>query len=308
MPSLLRLNGMSWIRSIGFLGLILVLSCRSNEGQDTPRIQPKNFLITVDDLQSIMHSDTVKLLDLQTPEDYHAGHIPEAVNIWRSAIQNDSFPYRGMIGSKAHIEEVFQSRGIESDDFLVLYDNRASCEATRLWWVLDAYGFDRLAILDGGIAAWHKQNPVSQEEVQVDQGSFTLPKAFNAQKLATLAEVKQRDLSSTVLVDTRSIAEYTGEEQKKGAMAGGRIPGSLHLDWVETMNPDQTFLSVEDLTEKISTLGIQPDQEVIVYCHSGVRSAHVLFVLTELLDFERVKNYDGSWVEWTYENQSVAKN
>jgi thiosulfate/3-mercaptopyruvate sulfurtransferase len=93
---------------------------------------------------------------------------------------------------------------------------------------------------------------------------------------------------------------------KAGAFSNGRIPGSVHLDWMETVNQeDHRFKSVDDIASIYGALGMDEDSEIVTYCHSGVRSAHTFFVLTQLLGYKNVKNYDGSWIEWTYHNLPV---
>lgn len=108
-----------------------------------------------------------------------------------------------------------------------------------------------------------------------------------------------------ILVDTRSFDEFSGKQQKKGASKAGRIPNSIHIDWAEAINfhGNQKIKSVETLTEFYAKkLKATKNDSIILYCHSGVSSAHTTFVLTQLLGYKNVKNYDGSWTEWSYFN------
>ncbi len=104
------------------------------------------------------------------------------------------------------------------------------------------------------------------------------------------------------IVDTRTIDEYSGKRQKKGAFKGGRIPGSIHIDWADAIdyNGDKRLRNVEELEGIYGGLNSAKDIPIILYCHSGVRSAHTMFVLTQVLGYKNVKNYDGSWIEWSY--------
>jgi thiosulfate/3-mercaptopyruvate sulfurtransferase len=107
------------------------------------------------------------------------------------------------------------------------------------------------------------------------------------------------------LVDVRSPKEYSGEllhmpnYPQEGATRGGHIPGALNIPWAQAVNEaDSTFKSVEELRALYAGKGITPDDEVIAYCRIGERSSHTWFVLTYLLGYPNVKNYDGSWTEW----------
>ncbi|MBB1489802.1 sulfurtransferase, partial [Oceanospirillum sp. D5] len=98
--------------------------------------------------------------------------------------------------------------------------------------------------------------------------------------------------------------EFSGKRQKKGATKGGRLPNSIHIDWAEAINygGDMRFKELKELENIYSKLNIKKNDSIILYCHSGVRSAHTTFVLTQLLGYKNVKNYDGSWIEWSYFN------
>ena len=118
-----------------------------------------------------------------------------------------------------------------------------------------------------------------------------------------------------IILDTRSENEFTGERQKNGAKKGGRIPRSILIDWANAIDyhGDKKLKPKEDLEIIYKNFLPSKDDDVIVYCHSGVRSAHTTFILTQLLGYKNVKNYDGSWVEWSHfsdylvEQDSVTK-
>ncbi len=107
------------------------------------------------------------------------------------------------------------------------------------------------------------------------------------------------------LVDVRSPQEYRGEllhmpdYPQEGALRGGHIPGAASVPWKRAANEDGTFKSADELRAIYrDEIGLEPDEEVIAYCRIGERSSHTWFVLTHLLGFQRVRNYDGSWTEW----------
>ncbi|MEQ9023139.1 MAG: rhodanese-like domain-containing protein, partial [Pseudomonadales bacterium] len=126
---------MNWNNYISML-MVLCLGAGCNKpvkdaGAKLPVVS--KYLIEADELRSIIDQDSLILLDLQRPEDFNKGHLPNAINLWRSALNNPSFKYDGMMPEREMLEAVLQNKGVSPDAFLVLYDNRGSCEATRLW-------------------------------------------------------------------------------------------------------------------------------------------------------------------------------
>ena len=110
--------------------------------------------------------------------------------------------------------------------------------------------------------------------------------------------------SGHALVDVRSPQEYAGEllappgYENEGATRGGHIPTAQSIPWAQAVRDDGTFKAADDLRTLYEGKGITPDKPVTAYCRIGERSAHTWFVLHELLGFEDVRNYDGSWTEW----------
>ena len=106
------------------------------------------------------------------------------------------------------------------------------------------------------------------------------------------------------LVDVRSPQEYSGElvtapgYEQEGAQRAGHIPTAVSIPWATAVRDDGTFKSADELRQLYEGKGVPPDVEVTAYCRIGERSAHTWFVLRELLGYERVRNYDGSWTEW----------
>ncbi len=145
---------------------------------------------------------------------------------------------------------------------------------------------------------------ISTEIIDTTPTNFKLPSDTSPGLLATKEDVIaaiSKDHSRTHLIDVRTAREYSGKITKKGAAKGGRIPKSIHIDWVETIDHEGTkkFRTHAELEKIYENIGASISDTIIVYCHTGGRAAHTTFVLTELLGFENVKNYDGSWTEWS---------
>lgn len=292
-------------RTKGYMLLLFCFfSCKSEKEKTATQAFGKSILIEVEQLLENSTASDIKIIDFRKKEAYVKGHIPNAIRVWRTDIEDSSFSYKGMMASRKQIEQLFSKLGIKSDDTLVLYDDNGSCDAARLWWVLKCYGFENTKILNGGLKAYMSAKAkLSKDLPQFANTVFTLPNTtFNKHHISKNELLqKLQDSIPHILIDTRTLDEYSGKRHKKGAAKAGRIPGSTLIDWAHSVDFDgsQKFKSEFDLNNLYGDLGKTKEKEVIVYCHSGVRSAHTTFVLTELLGFENVRNYDGSWTEWS---------
>lgn len=304
---------MNWTNFVAYLMLLaLIVGCNNPTKQ--VEIEPARvtkYLIEAEELLPITGNDTIALLDLQRPEDFQKGHIRSSINIWRSALNNPSFKYDGMIPDRDFLEEILHSKGVPENAFMVLYDNRGSCEATRLWWILKHYGYERMAILNGGIQGWMKLDSLTTMTINRERSDFKLPSNVEA---ATSINMLLEDLSMMInnnepyILDTRSKDEFEGLSLKQGAKWAGHLPESKHIDWMEAVDQETFRFKKTSELQKIYKEVLENEQLVVTYCHSGVRSTHTYFVLTELLGRKNVKNYDGSWVEWTHHFQPELVN
>ena len=271
-----------------------------------------NFLMSSLELNERLMKDkeSIVILDIRKAKQYKKEHLPAALNIWRPQIQSKNYEYGGMRSEKEHIKRLFRSLGIKKDQHIVLYDGKGSADAVRLWWILYQYGNRNMSVLNGGIVSWKKIGfDVSTETKTVfSESKFEFENDTYKTKFIGIEDIKLAiNDTNIVLLDTRSLKEFTGEKLKKGAFRAGRIPTSIHYDWGNSVrissSEDHTFKSIKDLRYMLEKLGVTPDKTIYTYCQSGVRSAHTKFVLTELLDFKNVYNYDGSWIEWSYHKE-----
>ncbi len=292
---------MNW--KISIIGLILIVAaCKQNKPEELTAVSSK-YLIEADEFIGLAKQANTKILDFRKKEVYAKEHIKGALNIWRTDIENSTFAYNGMMASPAQIETLFSNLGIKTDDVLVIYDDNGLCDASRLWWVLQNYNFTNAKLLNGGLDAWKGIGGELTKEISVVQkGEFKLTDKPTMNYYVSKEEVTEAVKNNTVILDTRTADEYAGNVKKEGAAKAGRIPNSVHIDWAEAINygGDERFKSIEELEKIYSKLNVAKEDPIIMYCHSGVRSAHTSFVLTQLLGYENVKNYDGSWTEWSY--------
>lgn len=291
---------MNW--KISILFFVLLWSCQ-NEKLKSMTMDKEAYLIEASELKQIINHPNTKILDFRKKEDYNKKHINGALHLSRSDIEDRSYPYNGMMASKFQIETLFSNLGIKIDDTIIVYDDKGLCEATRLWWILQNYSFQTVKLLHGGIENWESVGGNTTNEIpEVTPTNFNLSETSKLKYYISKDEVNNALQNNITILDTRSIEEYTGKYQKKGAKKAGRIPNSIHIDWAENINyhGDRRLKSKKDLEKLYKKLNIKKTDSIILYCHSGVRSAHTAFVLTQLLGYKNVMNYDGSWTEWSH--------
>jgi thiosulfate/3-mercaptopyruvate sulfurtransferase len=236
---------------------------------------------------------------------YETGHIPGAVKIdWTNDL-NDAV-IRDYVARDA-FERLLRSKGISRDTTIVFYGDKNNWWATYAFWVFRLFGLTNLRLMDGGRQRWAEEGrPLVTDDVKYPPGDITVSARDDGRLRAFRDEVLTHVRAGGRLVDVRSPEEYRGEKlhmpeyPQEGAMRGGHIPGAKSIPWARAVNPDtHTFRPASELrTLYVAENGLDPKRETIVYCRIGERSSHSWFVLTYLLGFEQVRNYDGSWTEW----------
>jgi thiosulfate/3-mercaptopyruvate sulfurtransferase len=250
-----------------------------------------------------------KIRILESDEDvllYDVGHIPGAQNIdWHEDL-NDPIA-RDYIARDA-FQSLLRRLGIDETTTVILYGDKNNWWATYTFWVFRLFDFpnDKLRILDGGRNKWESEGrslvtdvpELAPSKYVASERDDTKIRAFRDQVLAELDK-------ATPLIDVRSPNEFSGktthmpEYPQEGVLRGGHIPRAKSVPWARAANPDGSFKNAEDLRAIYETEnGLKPSDEVITYCRIGERSSHTWFVLTYLLGYDKVRNYDGSWTEW----------
>jgi thiosulfate/3-mercaptopyruvate sulfurtransferase len=234
---------------------------------------------------------------------YETGHIPGAVKVdWFTTLQH---PIRRDFLTKDEFEKLCSQLGISRDTTVVFYGDKSNWFACYALWIFRYFGHEKVKIMNGGRTKWTLENrPISKDTPSYPATKYTA-RASEQNIRAYRDEVMQHIDKKRPLVDVRSPKEYSGEllhmpnYPQEGATRGGHIPGAVNIPWSQATNEaDSTFKSLEELRNLYQGKGIKPDQDIIAYCRIGERSSHTWFVLTYLLGYPRVKNYDGSWTEW----------
>jgi thiosulfate/3-mercaptopyruvate sulfurtransferase len=277
----------------------------------TPAIGERGYArpdVLVDTEWVAKHLDDPKVRLVESNEDvllYHTGHIPGAVMIdWVNDL-ND--PVRRDYVDRERFQALLRSKGIDDDTTIVFYGDKNNWWATYAFWVFRLFGLEHLKLMDGGRLRWVDEGrPMETEARTWPPGNITVGERDDSRIRAFRDDVLRHVEAGGPLVDVRSPEEYRGERlhmpdyPNEGAIRGGHIPGAANVPWARAVNPDtHTFLPAEDLRRLyVEGQGLNPGDDVIAYCRIGERSSHTWFVLTYLLGFEKVRNYDGSWTEW----------
>ncbi len=243
----------------------------------------------------------VRLLALHgKQEDFDAGHLPGAIFVNPGQdLTNPDDPTEGQILTQAALSALFSRLGLENDDTIVLYDGNNNLLAARAYWALKYYQHADVRVYDGGLKQWSAAGNALSTEAATPLPATTYVAGEADPDLRTTGEYVLAHLDDpfTVLCDTRGPGEYAGTDVR--AARGGHIPGAINVDWVQAVDQETgQFRDVAYLADLYARAGFAPDKQVITYCQTGVRGAHTWFVLTELLGYPNVRNYDGSWAEW----------
>ena len=230
------------------------------------------------------------------PEEYAAGHIPGAVFVdWTVDIVDPDGAVKAQIASPERFKAAMEARGIGDGTNVVVADHAGGHLATRLWWALRFYGHERVAVLEGGYAAWTAAGlPLTTDEPAVPDATFT-PRVQAGLRSEVDEVVGQLRSGSRQIVDARDAETYTGEIQR--GSRGGHIPGAINLPAKVLIADDGSWKPGDEIRELAVAAGVDPAQPVTAYCNGGVTATQVLFGLHRA-GLADLSNYDGSWNEW----------
>jgi thiosulfate/3-mercaptopyruvate sulfurtransferase len=270
------------------------------------RVANPQAIVTTDWVDEHKDDENVTLVEVDVDTDaYDEGHVPGAIG-WNWTTQlNDEL--RRDILDRRQMASLLGQSGIGRNTTVVLYGDNNNWFAAYAYWQIKMFGHRRLKIMDGGRAKWLAEGRAATTDVpQPESRTYRAPQADSSLRATRdyVLDVASGD-NNVGLVDVRAPAEYSGELlapanlPQEGAQRGGHIPGAANIPWATAVNEaDGTFKSVDELREIYGGKGITGDREIIAYCRIGERSAHTWFVLTQLLGYPKVRNYDGSWTEY----------
>jgi thiosulfate/3-mercaptopyruvate sulfurtransferase len=265
----------------------------------------KDALIEAEEVQERQGEPGLKIVEVDEDTSlYDKGHIPGAISWDWSKDLHD--PLRREFIKGDQLVDLLSRSGVGADDTVVVYSGNNNWFAAYAYWLLKYRGLDNVKLLNGGRKKWELESRELTEEVpETPAPSNPVKLAGDRPEIRAMREEVLASVSSGgTFVDVRSPQEFRGELlapphlPQEQAQVPGHIPGAANITWSKAAAEDGTFLPADDLEDLYSDEGVTPDKEVIAYCRIGERSSHTWFVLKELLGYDNVKNYDGSWTEY----------
>ena len=297
-------------RSTGLLALVmlagaaLIAACGGDDeveqvsGLDDRGYADTSRLVTTEWIEDNLGNDSVLLIDLRSADDYAAGHIPGAVQIPRAALQVEIDGVPGLIPPAADVAAAFGAIGATPDTTIVFYDQRGSIWGSRGLWVLAVYGHEDVRLLDGDFPLWESEGrEVSTEATSITAADYEFSSSPNNDIIVGWDDIIASIEDPSVLVcDARSAEEYAGRDVR--ADRGGHIPESVNVEWSRALDENGRFKPADELRALYEGEGVEAGGTIYTLCQTAVRATHTWFVLSDLLGYDDVRVYDGSWVEY----------
>ncbi|MCA0976893.1 sulfurtransferase [Qipengyuania flava] len=263
-------------------------------------------LVSTEWLAARLGSDDIVILDAtqHLPDagrdaraEFEDGHIPGARFLDLASFTDEQSEVPKAVPSAEQFAERMGELGIAPGSRIVLYDDSAIKSSARAWFILDRYGEDKLAVLDGGLSKWRSEGrDLSQRIVEHAPRHRAEPEA--TREVRTKDEIRDNlDSQDWQVVDARDTARFEGQE---GSGSEGHIPGARNVPFVRLFSEDGTYKSAPDIRSEFEQAGIDLDKPVVTSCNSGMTAAVLLFGI-ELTGKEDVALYDGSWMEWGHD-------
>jgi len=270
----------------------------------------KKILYSPKELQKLADEDKAVIIDVRDAEEYAKDHIHGAVNMQDMFYELSMTTEEGLCEMTDKFKRLFSKAGISKNKMAVLYEDNLSTRyggSCRGYYQLAFMGQENVGILDGGLANWKREGLPTNDEVVTPSPTVFVPK-INDSIMATKDTMKQAlDNPDIKLLDNRDKVEWIGESSSPYgvdfAPRKGRIPGAKWIEWYDFMETDDSgsishFRSPEAIREICAKRDLYPDDDIIIYCFKGARASNTL-VAMKMAGFKKVRNYYGSWNEWS---------
>jgi thiosulfate/3-mercaptopyruvate sulfurtransferase len=263
-------------------------------------------LVETDWLEQNLDDPNIRVIEVdEDTTAYEKGHIKGSL-AWNWNTDLHAVTGRDFVDQEG-LSNLLQQAGVGPDTKVILYGGNNNWFAAYAYWLLRYLGAGNVQLLNGGRKKWELESrELTQDQASYDATDVTISNPVNGDIRAlrddVLSRVKEGGGGS--FVDVRSPEEFRGEKlapdhlPQEQAQVPGHIPGAANVPWAKAANDDGTFKSADELKELYEGAGATSDKEIVAYCRIGERSSHTWFVLKELLGYENVKNYDGSWTEY----------
>jgi thiosulfate/3-mercaptopyruvate sulfurtransferase len=247
-------------------------------------------------LERLDHPE-ILVVDLCKEESYTAMHIPGAIHIDYSQIVTARPPVGGLVPDAASLEELFSSIGLAPGVHVIACDDEGGGRASRFLWTLEAVGHNRMSLLDGGMIAYAGEGyPVVSRASARPRSGYPVRRVNSVIADAEYILSRLND-GNLRLIDARSPEEFRGE--KILAARGGHIPGAINIDWINLMDRSRNvrLKTPSELADIFSGAGVEPENEIVVYCQTNHRSS-LTYIALKSLGFKNVRGYAGAWSDW----------
>lgn len=285
------------------LSSLLLVGCSSDESNSDTSLESRGYastdkLVSTSWVEEKIDDKNFKIIDIRLPEDFAAGHIPNSVNLSYKELQVERNGVKGLIPTENEMALKLSELGIEDTDTIVIVDHIKNLWSSRLLWTLEVYGHQDSKLMDGSYGLWEAEGKnITSDPTVISSSNYTFTGVAKPELVIALEQVIESIGNDTsVVLDTRSADEYAGRDVR--AERGGHIPESIHVEWVQNVDADGKFLPAEDLKNLYNSTSVTNDLDIYTLCQTAVRATHSWFVLQELLGYENVSVYDGSWTEW----------
>ena len=267
-------------------------------------ISTTNGLVSTEELLDDAAENRVILHIAREDGVYERGHIPGARKLdWFTGLTGGGEPNRGVkrgIIDQESFQAIARDLGINKDSEVVVYGETHQLFATWAVWVFKIYGHTNTRLLDGGLAKWSAEGrELSLVPTTFEPGNFEAQPAnleLRAFVEEVVAAVEDED-DNKIIVDNRNFESYTGEAES-GAKFDGHVASAENLFSRGLFNEDGSYINADEIRERYEAIGVSGDQEIILYCGTGLLASASWFALTQILGYENVQNYDGSWTEY----------
>lgn len=270
----------------------------------------KKILYSPKELQKLADEGKAVIIDVRDVEDYAKDHIPGAINIPDMFYELSMTTKDGLREMADKFKRLFSEAGISKDKMAILYEDNLNTRyggSCRGYYQLTYMGQEKVGILDGGLVNWKREGLPTNDEVVKPVPTVFVPKINDAIMVTKDKMKKALENSDIKLLDNRDKVEWIGESSSPYgvdfAPRKGRIPGAKWIEWYDFMETDDSgdishFRSPEAIRELCAKRGLHPEDDIIIYCFKGARASNTL-VAMEMAGFKKIRNYYGSWNEWS---------
>lgn len=263
-------------------------------------------IITADQFNDLKKNNKeLVVIDASKKKLYTKSHIDGAISVPYAILNQKDGAVNGLLKSPEELATIFGEKGVSDQSTIVVYDEGSQKYSTRVYWILKHLGAPNVKLLHKENAAWRNARiKLTSTVPSVKATTFTAN--VNQDISADCGYIKE-NLENIVLVDARSEKEFLGTEDSEKKYSKGHLPGAVHLEFKEVENEDKSFMSATDFEKIMTEKGFTADKTYVMYCKTGVKASVTYAYFKEVLGFENVKLYDGAYLEWEAQGETIEK-